>query len=112
MFNCKLYGEQCDIKVKTDTILSYVYAHGQLQEILKTDILCYNSQDQLLLHSLDYTEGVFPVTVVGNTGKEYPCVAFIWEKMKWMKGGLVVLSDDMESYLYAAEQYKKKAILV
>lgn len=111
MFKCKLFGEPNTV-CKADTVLSFVYAHGKLQDKLGHDILAYNSKEQMLPMSADYPEGVWPVTVVSNDNKtEYQCVCFIWRKFAGVSTGLVILCDDVENLRYAAEKFATKAIM-
>lgn len=89
-----IYGDETQTPLKDAFVtVNYVYAHGKLEEMLGTDLLCAPNV-------VAFANGVWPVQVVDNDGKLWQAVVFFWNL-----GGLCVLSSDHEALKHAASKF-------
>jgi len=80
--------------------LSFVYAHGVLEERMGWDCLC---------GSLQVKHGVHPCVYRDEDG-EVSCIAFIWRDAAtgWKKTGLVCQADDSTAIDHAMQKMLNK----
>lgn len=93
-----IFGNNCTNPAAIHTV-SWVYAHGQLEEMLGHDILV--SDDPVV-----FTPGVWPTQVTDPDGRIHQCVAFVFDYTCGIKG-LVVLPTDLQGCQDAAREFLK-----
>lgn len=99
----KLYGNNTPNSRATHTV-SFHYAHFGLADLLGHDLLCSE-------RPINFPDGVHPVVVVDDSGKEHQCVMFAWGH-GWMRKGLCVLATDVEGARDAAIKFAESAVMV
>lgn len=89
------------------------YAHGELEKILKNDILLTDDYSDIrLLESVEDKE-VFAIDVTLPNKEIAKCKAFIWRASAFPHTkGLIVLEDDLEGIKYATNHYNNKSIVI
>jgi hypothetical protein len=91
---------------KTLHDISYVYLHGDLEDLAGYDLICTLTENgQKPIPKV----GKYPVCIaIGN--QLYPSMAFIWMRKDFgFATGLVVLLDDTESMDYAEANYSSQS---
>jgi hypothetical protein len=79
-------------------VVSWVYAHGQLESWFGHDVITSPAMPTL-------TAGIHPM-IAEHRGEQRSVIAFVWERAGGLPiSGLVVQKDDIEALQQAAKQF-------
>jgi hypothetical protein len=104
----KVYSESNEL---AKMVIHFTYYHGMAEEIQGHDLVTYVESDLADHPLVVIDDGIHPVMMVDNNGKEHQALLFRWST-HGMKKGLVVLITDAIALLHAIKHYDAKSISV